>query len=35
MKPGDFEDIFVGRIMHLVQGAWLWMLELKGCTKDQ
>jgi len=32
MKPGDFEDIPVSKILHFAQGVGL-LNELKGCTK--
>jgi hypothetical protein len=33
MKPGDFEDIPLSRILRFVQGAGLLKREHKGCTK--
>jgi hypothetical protein len=33
LKQGDFEDIFVNRILHFVQGAGLFVHVLKCCTE--
>jgi len=35
MKPGDFEDIPVSRILQFAQGVGLLKHELKGCTKNR
>jgi hypothetical protein len=35
MKPGDFKDISVSRLLHFVQSVGQLTNEYKGCTKDQ
>jgi len=35
MKPRDFADFSISKVMHFVQSAGLLSANAKGCTKDQ
>ena len=35
MKPGDFADFSVSKVLHFVQSSGLLSAYVEGCTKDQ